>query len=442
MHKRVLVAMIAASLSLAGCAGGATSKIASPERQQFIETAPPGLGPYFDALYTEGEWSAVLHFNRLGLAAIDTGQFQLAERAFDQSLQRIETIYADNPGAKKARGLWTAEGSKDFKGEPYERSMAYYYRGLLFMRAGEFDNARAAFRSAEYQDTLSEAELFQSDFALMPLLAGWASLCSGDSSMAQSFFDQARAQAPQVPLPQSGDDALTLFEAGASPTKAADGEHGEMLRVLAPATVDAPGAEGWTLLGDIGYQATTRGGRPVDHILAGKAQFKETSGAIGEGAMAASAALLNAAQYASTADQMGDMANLGAAAGVIGLFATVMSNQTKPKADTRYWDTLPAQVRGSFSSAAAGLPAVGASPPRIDAQHPHCRVVVYRGAPADTASAGRGNLTDSERLKVLRRNARRDTAFRAALADTVGIVPIIDAPTSASASASIEESAR
>jgi hypothetical protein len=30
-----------------------------------------------------------------------------------------------------------------FIGEPYERAMAYYYRGLLYWRDGEIDNARA-----------------------------------------------------------------------------------------------------------------------------------------------------------------------------------------------------------------------------------------------------------------------------------------------------------
>ena len=55
--------------------------------------------------------------------------------------------------AARARGLFAAERTKPFIGEPYERVMAYYYRGILYWRDGQPDNARACFRSGQVIDS-------------------------------------------------------------------------------------------------------------------------------------------------------------------------------------------------------------------------------------------------------------------------------------------------
>ena len=136
MRKNVLALLVASLVSLSGCATMSSQLAAHPGFDS--ADAPAALRPYLDVDWQDGEWGAVLNYNRLGVAALDAGLYDVAERAFDQSLARIEAIYADNPGAKKARSVWTAEGSKDFKGEPYERAMAYYYRGLLFLREGRW----------------------------------------------------------------------------------------------------------------------------------------------------------------------------------------------------------------------------------------------------------------------------------------------------------------
>ena len=172
----------------------------------FVQGRQEVLRPYFQALYTGGERNAVLNLSRLGLAAMEVGSYGDAERAFDAALLRIEAVYAKNKSAEAARSVFHKESNKDFKGEPYERAMAYYYRGLLYLRKGDYNNARASFKGAEYQDTVSEDEEFQSDFALMDYLMGWATQCAGDNG-ATDYETATKAQAG-LTAPAAGDNVL------------------------------------------------------------------------------------------------------------------------------------------------------------------------------------------------------------------------------------------
>ena len=170
----------------------APSQALAEQARDFAQGTPvEELRPLFERLFIEGERNATLNLQRIGLAALALGRLDLAEKALDGAAFRIDLIYADNPEAQKAKSLWSAEKVKDFKGEPYERTMSYFYRGLAYAARGDFQNARAMFKQADYQDTVAEAEQFAGDFALMPYMAGWASYCDGDSNMAKDFLKQA-----------------------------------------------------------------------------------------------------------------------------------------------------------------------------------------------------------------------------------------------------------
>ena len=80
---------------------------------------------------------------------------------------RIGASTAGDDTAREARGLFNEESVKTFRGEPYERVMAYYYRGILYWMDGEPDNARAAFRSAAVQDQNPELGITQADWVLV-----------------------------------------------------------------------------------------------------------------------------------------------------------------------------------------------------------------------------------------------------------------------------------
>lgn len=317
------------------------------------KTAAADLRPLFERLHIEGERNATLNFQRIGLAALSTGQLDIAEKAFEAAVTRIDAIYADNPEAQKAKSLWTAEKIKDFKGEPYERAMTHFYRGLLYASKGDFQNARALFKQADYQDTVAEAEQYAGDFGLMPYMAGWASHCDGNPAMAQEFLQQAiKGDANFSPVPVNP-QVLVLFESGRSPFKYGSGKSGEILKwhpydqpVQSVTQACVATGEGNCLVrsfvkgADIGFQATTRGGRPIDGLLNGKASFKE--GAEGVASVASFVGDVGLQTAMLTGNR--DAAGFGLFGMVAGLVAQGVAASTQAQADIREWEQLPANV--------------------------------------------------------------------------------------------------
>jgi tetratricopeptide (TPR) repeat protein len=366
------VSMFSMVLLGAACAPTDGRGPASPAEIAYLADKPSELQRLFRAVITQGERNAVLNNMRAGLAAMDTGHYALAASAFDAALGPIEAIYADNPQAAQARSLFAQEASKPFRGEPYERMMAYYYRGVLYLRAGDWGNARASFRAAMLQDSLAEEEQFRADAGIMAWLEGWASHCEGNRPLANGAFDEATRLSGGLRRPSADDNLLLIGELGSAPAKVAAGSRRELLRILASSTNFEDGAEftlgqpqggsrgasgpssvvwgGRSVRADrsesISWQAVTRGGRQFDSILAGKAQFQSS-------ASASSSGLINAGGA------------IGGAPGLviigIGLAAAGAAAGTNAEADTRAWDNLPDRL--VFTSMAVSTNSVTAGAP-------------------------------------------------------------------------------
>ncbi len=358
---RPIAYLCAVGALLSGC-GGAAYQVSQEEVDAYLADKPVEMHSMLTAVVANPPEDRVVHQMRAGLAAMEAEHDALAGALFDDALLTIEAVYGGDERAEEARSMFSAEDSKVFRGEPYERAMAYYYRGILDLKAGDYENARASFRSGSLQDTLAAQEEYQADFSLLDFLDGWASQCNGNRELAAESFEIATMRNDDLQRPDPDDTVLVLADLGNGPVKHADGEYGELLR-LEPGSnpvavsVSVRSEEGATALPNqesIAWQATTRGGRAFDHILANKATFKED---MADTAEVSAAMALATAEMSSTYSAMGDHDSGMAAAGaslVMGLIAigsSIASEATEAAADTRQWDNLPDRVvYGTFNA--------------------------------------------------------------------------------------------
>ncbi len=323
------------------------------------------------------ERDRVLWEYRVAAAALREGNYAEARAKLDDAIRRMGgLISGPDDAARRARSLFAAEREKTFIGEPYERVMAFYYRGLLYWRDGQPDNARACFRSAQFIDSDAESASFKSDYVLLDYLDGLVSAKLGADGSDAFARAQKLSKSPLPPYDPKA-NVLVFVEFGRGPRKLATGRYGEQLRFQAePSRVRSAALSlvdenvhflPWD---NLSFQATTRGGRVMDYILGNKAVFKGASNAVGDLAFAgASVAADNiykekprspppdAKQDGKPDDKHDDKPeyekdqgaeNTAIALGVIGVFAKIASAATQPQADTRTWDNLPQYL--SFSA--------------------------------------------------------------------------------------------
>ncbi len=324
--------LLALAVGMAGCA--TTKPPAVPLTGDILTDAPNAIanGPARDR---------VLWKYRLAAAAMRQGKFDVAKQNLDDALLTLGGIYGKDPNAKKARSYFEAEAKKTFIGEPYERAMAYVYRGILYWMDGEPDNARACFRSAEFEDSDVAQHEYAGDWVLPDYLDGLATAkLAGDGSDA---FKRAQANAKGVKLPPYAPRANALFfvEFGPGPTKHATGQYGQELRFNTAASPVASARLKIDSLqipvaptDDVAFQATTRGGRVMDHVLGNKAVFKSATDTAGTVAMLGGLTTAVASHDRTTQE-------VGLGIALAGLASKIISAATVPAADTRTWDNLP-----------------------------------------------------------------------------------------------------
>lgn len=361
--RRLLVASSVAC-ALAGAGAADLGSLVSATAEQQGKPVPDYLKPWIEKDKEWGQQQRVLVQMVAGRAAFLRGDWAQAEALFADAQREVETIYANNPRAQAARKLFVPESTKDFKGDPYERSMLGVYLGLIDLARGDFDNARAGFRFAQLQDTMSASEEYQDDMALAQYLVGWAYWCDGERQSALEEIERARRLRPELKVPQPGDRLLMLAEVGAAPIKFRSGEFGELQRMRpgeptplqqvgfrTDGTSFAAGALGEDIL----FQASTRGGTAVDSIRAGKATFRRGAETVATAGGAVGTIALGMAAFGKSGN--GDMAGIGLVAGLVGIAAKQVAASTETQADVRYWVNLPERIYaqvGPLPAAASG----------------------------------------------------------------------------------------
>ncbi len=339
---------------------------------------PPELAPIATKLNAEGQKNWVLNLNELAVAAMRMGERDIARRALDESILEINAVFGSTPEAARARSIFFNEDVKLFKGDPYERSMTFLYRGVLYMQDGDYENARASFRSGILQDGFAEEEQNRADWAVLDYLI---SVC--EIRLSRPFYaDEALARAretyqafpakyeafsgPPVNIEPDAlagirleDNLLVIGQTGAAPVKIRVGDYGQYLGYqrgnmpVGDTVVVARGGDrrAALTLDSVYYQASTRGGRAFDKIQGRKVVFKETSSAVGVGSTMLGLQVLSA----NNGDNMsGEQAVVGAALVGAGLVFTLFSELISTRADIRQWTSLPETLSVYTSSTRAG----------------------------------------------------------------------------------------
>ncbi|HWN94536.1 MAG TPA: hypothetical protein VNT99_05865 [Methylomirabilota bacterium] len=384
---RTWLAIVASAIVLLGAGCASTKRAARPPLTGDVMIDGKNAiahGPAKDRVLWE---------YRVGLAALRRGDFEEAKRQFDDALHRIGGIYTSDAAAKKARSYFHEEAKKTFIGEPYERVMAYYYRGALYWMDGEIDNARACFRSAQLQDGDAESHEYAADYVLLDYLDGFATAKLGGD--AADEFQRAKKNTRNTSAPppyHTKANVMVFMEFGQGPRKYATGAHAEQLRFGEQPSVTRSvnlrlGSQQFPLMpyDDLQWQATTRGGRVMDHVLANKAVFKNVTAGVAIGAAATSIALANP-HYND--DRRPNEASL--IAGGVAIVAGIISATTTPEADLRAWDNLPRYL----SFAALELPA-----------GPHSIAVDFRDA------GGRTVVTKTVQFTIPENSAKDTVLF-------------------------------
>jgi hypothetical protein len=290
-----------------------------------------------------------------GTNAFARGDTGTAARAFDVAVTGIGAIWGSSPEAQRARSVWYEESVKPFKGDPYERVMAFYYRGLGYLQTRDWGNAQAAFRNSVQQDAFAEEDQHNDDVALPLFLQGWALQAQGSTSEASEAYRALSMRrpdfvAPDVTKPQP--NVLVIAETGFGPRKVPDGVGSYRLRYFrgknfkearSQVSIDDNAPTSLYPMEDVFWQAASRGGRQVDGIFEGKARFAQRNENIGTALTAASGEVA-LRQYNSDGSTSSGTAAVADGLAVVSIAALALSVRAKPAVDFRYWDNLPDAV--------------------------------------------------------------------------------------------------
>ena len=248
-----------------------------------------------------------LRFAALGIAAVHRGALQEAENALDEALSIMEANITDQGKLDEVISLRGSEKSKIFKGEPYERVMCLLYRGIVYLAKGDYDNARACFKSAQLQDAKIDAES-KAEFGRWVSLEYLTFITDrlGDKASEASFPTEIPDELAIGDF-NEGDDSVLIVAAGLTPIKIQEqiekGKYGlsynpvssrvSSIKIYRECDYEAlPQDDGaltlrpLTAIGrpseDIFIQAVSHGRRSMDGVLRAKRRIKDSAEKTGD----------------------------------------------------------------------------------------------------------------------------------------------------------------
>ena len=331
----------------AGCAG--IPKASIEGRDAFYRndySASLNKFRQFDEQYDK---NYVLHQLNIGSAALTAGDYYDAQRALLAAGDVMSSTDSD-----KTRGvlsLISAESIKVFKGEPFEKAMAFFYIGIFFYNQADYENAGAAFRKALLMDKQA-AEGYREDLHLVYYLLAKTYWQLGQKDNARLALNKANDRLPDSSYPRNPyytqenlerANATFIVELGAAPVKFRHGPGASLddfRRANYPEhqVLIGTGDRQWSAVKalDLLYEAKHRGSSGKDAVQATKGVTREA---------AVATAIIASGRKNKTANAVA----LGA-----GVFALLNQSQ----ADIRQWDLLPGELHVFSGRLPAGVTTV------------------------------------------------------------------------------------
>ena len=282
--------------------------------------------------------------------ALKLGRHSEARALLTTAMPSAGQILQANAHTRLAQSTFSPENVKGFHGESHERAMGWFYHGMFYWMDGEPDNARACFRTAQLMDALAAQPEHRADWVLLDYLDGYITTkLSRDGSDART---RAQANAGDTALPPYNTKAnvMIFLQFGFGPMKKTGGDVGEKIvyngghSQARSASITVGGRPVIAPIFDnLTFQASTRGDRAMDAILAKKATIKKAGDLVGDIGVTGGAIL------ASQPETEG----AGVALLSAGLVGKIVGGSAEPRADTRTWTNLPQHL----SFAALQLPA-------------------------------------------------------------------------------------
>lgn len=360
-------------------------QIAQQARREFCCGRYDQAATILEPLCLQQTVSQPLYQCELGFCHLACNHKEKAKEYLMNAYTSIEGFF-DPTSEKKAVSLWGAETQKVFKGEPYEQATLSLFVGMLLLEEGDVDNALACFKNGEIADSDVSEDRYKCDYGLLQFMEAKCYQLRGETEYAAQFINNAIisftkthpcvlaseseeiTSSPDNPLSEeekaeilrekmkkveefvcseyqsyyapllNPHNTLLLIWTGRCPTLARGGQYGEdrvFLKNQSPEThyevlVDGSAwhdpIRGYA---DITFQATTRGGRQMDNVLADQAAFKQSTQQFGK-------SMFDMAN--NTSDSYAKLAFL-----VTGLIATGISNAANVQADIRGVQELPGQ---------------------------------------------------------------------------------------------------
>ena len=143
------------------------------------------------AIYEEGvkgdRSSRALYLLRLATLELDEGDIENSREHFVEATGIMQNFKAEG----EFKALVGSESAKEYKGDPYEQMMAFWYLGLLGYMSGDYGKAFPSFRAAALADGGSTEERYQADAASVYIMMGKTRDATGDHLKAQEDYKEA-----------------------------------------------------------------------------------------------------------------------------------------------------------------------------------------------------------------------------------------------------------